>query len=105
MRSPRVWKQISTPRPTPAVASGDQELETGASLGIGSLTEPMLSGAPPPTLRVVSSRALLVLAAALVALAAAIQRVPQPGQEAEVMGPHFPASEYATVEEFEARGC
>ena len=35
----------------------------------------------------------------------AIQRVPQPGQEAEVMGPHFPRSEYSTVEEFEARGC
>ena len=37
--------------------------------------------------------------------AEAIQRVPQPGQEAAVMGRHFPRSEYATVEEFEARGC
>ena len=35
----------------------------------------------------------------------AIQRVEQPGHEEEVMGRHFPISEYATVEEFEARGC
>ena len=91
MRSPRVWKQISTPRPTPAVASGDQELETGASLSISSLTEPMLSGAPPPTLRVVSSRALLVLAAALVALAAATQ----PGSTAADTAPSAPNSKLA----------
>lgn len=35
----------------------------------------------------------------------AIQRVPRPSTEPEVMGRFFPRSEYATVEEFEARGC
>ena len=35
----------------------------------------------------------------------AIQRVERPSHEAEVMHEHFPRSEYATREEFEARGC
>ncbi|MGI8462571.1 MAG: hypothetical protein ACR2OC_13220 [Solirubrobacterales bacterium] len=35
----------------------------------------------------------------------AIQRVPQPGQEEAVMGPHFPRSQYMTGEEFAAKGC
>jgi hypothetical protein len=37
--------------------------------------------------------------------AEAIQQVPQPGQEQEVMNEHFPDSEYSTVEAFEDRGC
>jgi hypothetical protein len=35
----------------------------------------------------------------------AIQRVEQPGTEAEVMGPYFPRAQYSSVEDFEARGC
>jgi hypothetical protein len=35
----------------------------------------------------------------------AIQKVPQPGQEPEVMKDHFPDSEYSSTEAFEARGC
>ena len=35
----------------------------------------------------------------------AIQRVEDAGTEADVMGPYFPRSEYASVAEFEARGC
>jgi len=35
----------------------------------------------------------------------AIQRVPRPTEEEAVMGPHFPRSEYSTIEDFEARGC
>jgi hypothetical protein len=35
----------------------------------------------------------------------AIQRVERPGTEAQVMGPYFPRSSYATREDFEARGC
>jgi hypothetical protein len=37
--------------------------------------------------------------------AEAIQNVPQPGAEREVMGPYFPESEYSTKADFEARGC
>jgi hypothetical protein len=35
----------------------------------------------------------------------AIQNVPQPGQEQEVMNEHFPDSEYSSVAEFESQGC
>jgi len=35
----------------------------------------------------------------------AIQNVPQPGQEKEVMNEHFPNSAYSTTAEFEDRGC
>jgi hypothetical protein len=37
--------------------------------------------------------------------AEAIQNVPRPGVEREVMGPYFPESEYSTKAEFEAAGC
>jgi hypothetical protein len=37
--------------------------------------------------------------------AEAIQNVPRPGAEREVMGPYFPESEYSTKAEFEALGC
>ena len=51
--------------------------------------------------------ALLIMRNMLVdpSFSRAIQRVPQPGHEQEVMGRHFPISEYSTVEEFQARGC
>lgn len=37
--------------------------------------------------------------------AEAIQRVERPTEEPQVMGPHFPRSEYSTKAAFEARGC
>ena len=35
----------------------------------------------------------------------AIQRVPQPGEEAATMGPYFPTAGYSTKAAFERRGC
>jgi hypothetical protein len=37
--------------------------------------------------------------------ARAIQRVPRPGAEPEVMGPYFPRTEYAARADVEALGC
>ena len=37
--------------------------------------------------------------------AQAIQRVPEPGAEADVMGPYFPQSEYRSRAAFEGLGC
>jgi hypothetical protein len=36
---------------------------------------------------------------------AAIQNVPQPGEERQVMGAYLPESTYTTTAEFEAAGC
>jgi hypothetical protein len=54
-----------------------------------------------------SDYAVLIMRNMLVApdFAQAIQRIPRPGQEQQVMGPYFPASQYTTKADYEARGC
>jgi hypothetical protein len=54
-----------------------------------------------------SDYAVLIMRNMLVAddFAQAIQRIPRPGAEQQVMGPYFPASEYTSRAAFEGRGC
>ena len=54
-----------------------------------------------------SDYAVLIMRNMLVApdFAQAIQRIPRPGEEQQVMGPYFPDSQYMTRAAFEARGC
>jgi hypothetical protein len=54
-----------------------------------------------------SDYAVLIMRNMLVSptFAQAIQRVPKPGQEAQVMGPYLPRTEYTNRAAFEALGC